>query len=140
MNNIAVQQKKSRLRVLIVEDNVVNQHVLIGMLKHVGNYEIEVAQHGQQALDLYTAACGDYDLVLMDCEMPVMGGVDATHKIREYEAGKSMPATPIIIITAHATEDNKRRCYQAGADDFITKPVSFETISGMMADYCPDIA
>ncbi len=112
-------------RVLIVEDNLVNQEVAVGMLEHLG-CRWETAADGQRALQM--AASEHFDVILMDCEMPVMDGMEATRRIREFEAATAgspdRPArrTPIVALTAHALNEIQGACEAAGMDDFMTKP------------------
>jgi len=106
----------SRARILVVEDNLVNQKVAVRMLQKDG-CRCDVAANGREALDATMNI--SYDLVLMDCQMPIMDGYAATRQIRL--AGKRQ--LPIIAMTANAMEGDRQRCLDAGMDDFITKPV-----------------
>lgn len=106
----------SRARILVVEDNLVNQKVTIRMLQMSG-FRCDVAVNGKEGLDAVLNI--SYDLVLMDCQMPIMDGYAATQKIRS--AGKNK--LPIIGLTANAMEGDRQRCLDSGMDDFITKPV-----------------
>jgi protein-histidine pros-kinase len=115
------------LSVLLVEDNLVNQTVATRMLERAG-CRVVVAGNGQEALDLFDD--GQFDVVLMDVQMPLMGGLEATRAIRAREARRSWVMTsegwlpvPIIAMTAHSTEADRMRCLEAGMDDFVTKPV-----------------
>ena len=107
-----------RLRVLLVEDNVVNQRVAVGLLRKCG-CEADVAENGKVALDRLDE--NTYDLVFMDCQMPVMNGYDATRAIRSR--GDKAATIPIIGLTANALSDERDRCLAVGMDDFLTKPV-----------------
>ncbi|MDQ5909897.1 MAG: hypothetical protein QG599_1992 [Pseudomonadota bacterium] len=107
-------------RVLVVEDNPVNQELAKAMLTQLGCV-VEVANHGRQAVDwLEHYSC---DLVLMDCQMPVMDGFQAAAAIRQGEVGK-MSRLPIVALTAHAVSGDRERCLAAGMDDYLTKPFS----------------
>ena len=108
------------LRVLVVEDNIVNQKALVGMLTMTG-WAIDVCGNGQEALE--RLAEETYDFVLMDVSMPVMDGLQATAEIRKREEGKNH--TPIFAMTAHAMKGDRERCLQAGMDDYMSKPLSF---------------
>lgn len=136
MNSSADQSDRRICRVLIAEDNIVNQRVLIGMLRNVCEYEGEVAENGQLALAQYAARNGNFDLILMDCAMPVMSGIEATREIRDYEKAHHLPATPIVALTASAHDDNKRKCIAAGMDEFLTKPVHLELIRDLVHRRC----
>ncbi len=119
-----VQERPERGRVLIVEDNPVNQRILEIMLKKLG-YSSEIASNGVCAMD--ALAAGSYDAVLMDCLMPMMDGYQATREIRRGEAnGRS---TPIIGLTANALVGARERCMAAGMDDYLGKPVTLEGLA-----------
>lgn len=104
--------------VLLVEDNAVNQKVATHMLRRLG-YAVEIARDGQQALD--RLAEGTFDAVLMDCQMPVLDGHEATREVRRRERGGRR--TPIIAMTAAAMAGDRERCVLAGMDDHVAKPV-----------------
>jgi len=114
------------LRILLVEDNPVNQTVAVKMLEKVGHTLI-VAANGQEALDYFDRE--RFDIILMDVQMPVMGGLEATQAIRAREARRSWAAggmwrsTPIVAMTAHAMQGDRDRCLMAGMDDYIAKPI-----------------
>ena len=97
------------------------------MLSRLG-CEVEVAADGAAACD--AAARGRYDMILMDCHMPVMDGFEATRRIREHEAQRRAARTPIVALTADALAGDRERCLQAGMDDYMTKPVSTATLAG----------
>jgi CheY-like chemotaxis protein len=107
------------LSVLLVEDNVVNQRVATLMLKDLG-CEVQLAWNGQEAVDAF--AGGGFDVVLMDCQMPVMSGFEATRAIRALELG-SRSHIPIIAMTANAMQGDRERCVEAGMDGYLPKPV-----------------
>ncbi len=115
-------------KILLVEDNLVNCEVAVDMLETTG-FEVDVANNGQQALDLYKA--NYYKLILMDYEMPVMNGLLAAKAIREVECERLLPSiekTPIIALTAHATSSVKRQCIASGMDDFLGKPFNLSDL------------
>ncbi|MBF0523622.1 MAG: PAS domain S-box protein [Deltaproteobacteria bacterium] len=111
-------------RILLVEDNLVNQFITKKLLEKFGQ-QVEIATDGQQALD--RSSSGEFDLILMDVEMPVMDGLDATRAIRETEktTGKHIP---IIAMTAYAMGDDRERCLASGMDDYLTKPINSEKL------------
>jgi signal transduction histidine kinase/CheY-like chemotaxis protein len=107
------------LRILLAEDNVVNQKVAVSLLSRLG-HELTVAPNGQAALDAYRSQT--FDVILMDVEMPVMSGYEATRAIRILEAttGAHMP---IVAMTARAMKGDRERCLEAGMDDYLSKPI-----------------
>ncbi|WP_028670328.1 hybrid sensor histidine kinase/response regulator [Saccharospirillum impatiens] len=111
------------LRVLVAEDNLVNQHVIQGLLEKLG-HQSTLVNHGGEALEVRQAEAFDGDVLLMDCEMPHMDGYEATEAIRAYEKRHNLPRLPIVALTAHALEDVRRRCIESGMDEFLTKPIN----------------
>ncbi|MDQ3565219.1 MAG: response regulator [Pseudomonadota bacterium] len=107
-------------RVLLVEDNLVNQKVALGMLKKF-EVEVTVAGHGLEALAALEQT--PFDLVLMDCQMPEMDGFTATRELRQREETGQRPRLPVIAMTANAMEGDRERCLAAGMDDYLGKPV-----------------
>jgi PAS domain S-box-containing protein len=108
------------MKILLIEDNVVNQKVAMALLKRMG-YSVEVANNGQEGLDRLNAET--FDAVLMDCQMPVMDGYEASRQIRLREAGTEQHL-PIIALTAHAMKGDAEKCYESGMDDYLTKPIN----------------
>ncbi|MCS6319056.1 MAG: response regulator, partial [Nitrospira sp.] len=106
-------------RILLAEDSPVNREVAIGMLEQLG-YEVEVAENGRQALA--AAEHNQFDVVLMDCQMPEMDGLTATGGIRSRERSSSRRRIPIIALTAHAMQGDREQCLAAGMDDYLSKP------------------
>ena len=118
-------------KVLVVEDNAVNQDVATGILKNMG-CSVVTAANGERAVELF--AQDSFDMILMDCEMPVMDGFDATKRIREMEKGArpGQNRTPIVALTAHALAEVRERCLEAGMDDFLVKPYDDVQIAEML--------
>lgn len=110
-------------KILLAEDNETNRKLIITILKQKG-LNCDVAENGLEALK----ACleRNYDIILMDCQMPVMDGYETTVKIRESESGRKH--TPIIAMTAYAMEEDRQKCFAAGMDDYISKPIDFNLL------------
>jgi len=114
------KQDRTQFRLLLVEDNSVNQEVAMAMLKHFG-YSADVANNGKEALAALEAK--DYDLVLMDCQMPELDGYEATRLIRDPHTRVRNRKIPVIAMTAHAMRGDREKCLSAGMDDFVPKPI-----------------
>ncbi|HET7397001.1 MAG TPA: response regulator [Intrasporangium sp.] len=114
-------------RVLVVEDNLVNQMVAEGLVSRLG-YEVDIVANGAEALDAIAAT--PYAAVLMDCHMPVMDGYSATEEIRRREVGG--PRLPIIAMTAGVTAEERERCLTSGMDDYVAKPVDLPTLRDVL--------
>ena len=119
------------MHILLTEDNPVNQRVATRILERRG-YRVTLANNGLEALSALEGH--DFDVVLMDIQMPEMGGFEATERIRrnEHRLGTHMP---IIAMTAHAMEGDRERCLAAGMDDYISKPVRAATLIEMVEKY-----
>ncbi len=121
---------RARARILLVEDNLVNQRVALALLQRAG-YRAEVANNGLEALNAMKRS--DFDLVLMDCQMPEMDGFQATTAIRRMEAETPERLhTPIIAMTANAMDGDRECCLQSGMDDYISKPVDASKLYGLV--------
>jgi signal transduction histidine kinase len=120
-------------RILLVEDNPTNRKVIEALLAKRG-YQVASLQNGQLAVDAITRG-ETPDLVLMDCQMPVMGGLEATERIRRWELDQNLPRLPIVALTAGAFEDDRDHCLAAGMDDFVTKPVDFVALPKVIAKW-----
>lgn len=122
---------KGRARILLVEDNPVNQLVAKGMLAKLG-CQVELATQGVEALARLEEQA--FDLVLMDCNMPVMDGYEATRHIRER--GR-WPGLPIVALTANAMPEERERCRAAGMDDYLAKPFRREDLLAVVDRWVP---
>jgi CheY-like chemotaxis protein/HPt (histidine-containing phosphotransfer) domain-containing protein len=115
-------------RILVVEDNATNRLVLKAMLNRPG-VQCDFVEDGQQAVEAITGANRIApDLVLMDCQMPVLDGFEATLRIRRWETEHARPRLPIVALTAAAFEDDRKRCLAVGMDDVLTKPIEIEKL------------
>jgi PAS domain S-box-containing protein len=116
-------------KVLLVEDNKINQKVIIAMLSQ---YDIDpdIAENGQIALDKLAKSV--YDLILMDCQMPVMDGYITTRELRLLEARLDLPHQPVIALTADAMKGDREKCLAAGMDDYLAKPIDTELLDKML--------
>jgi CheY-like chemotaxis protein len=110
------------LRVLLVEDNLINQKIAIRLLEKWG-HSVTLAVNGQEAVD-HVCAGERYDVVLMDMQMPVMGGIEATRLIRADEAAQGRARQPIVAMTANAMQGDRESCLEAGMDDYLSKPIN----------------
>lgn len=126
-----------KLLVLLAEDNLINQEVTAGFLELL-NCDCVIANNGKQAVERMTAE-NRFDLVLMDCQMPEMDGMEATRRIRELETGRGR-RTPIIALTANAMSGDREMCLAAGMDDFLSKPFELNELSAVMNHWCNQTA
>ena len=117
----------SQLRVLLVEDNSINQLIISSLLNQI-NIEPHLANNGDEAIEFIRQHHDQLDVVLMDCEMPILDGLEATRKIREWEKTQQKPALPIIALTAHVLPEYKDRCLAAGMNDYLSKPLLLEQL------------
>lgn len=119
-------------RILLVEDDEINQALTRDLLESAG-LGLDIAKHGGDALEKIQA--GVYDLVLMDIQMPVMDGLEATRKIRAMEVGKSIP---ILAMTANAFSEDRQRCLDAGMNGYLTKPIEYNHLIAQLARWIPE--
>jgi two-component system, sensor histidine kinase and response regulator len=128
-----VDQTTRPLRILLAEDSAVNQKLAIALL-HPRGHEVMVANNGREALA--RLADHDFDLVLMDVQMPEMDGLTATRQIRQREAGSGRHV-PIIAMTAHAMKGDRERCLAAGMDGYVSKPIRASELHAAIAELLP---
>ncbi len=129
------EDMKHSMRILLAEDNPVNQKLANMMLVKAG-YHVEVANDGNEAVEKYTTSPDDFDLIFMDVQMPEMDGLEATEEIRKWENDHPVTGVlnhiPIVAMTANAMKGDREKCLEAGMDDYIAKPIKraavFETI------------
>ena len=116
----ALREMQRTLDILLVEDHLVNQKLAISLLEKWG-HRASLANHGQEALDILVRQ--NFDVILMDMQMPVMGGIEATLEIRAREERDGLKRTPIIAMTAAAMQSDRDACIAAGMDDYLSKPI-----------------
>ena len=126
--------RAARPRILVAEDNIMNQKITVIQLEKLG-YRADVVANGLEAVD--AVARIQYALVLMDCQMPEMDGWEATAMIRKEEGSRGNQRLPIIAITANAMPGDREKCLNAGMDDYLAKPVTLEEIRGVLARWIP---
>ncbi|MEJ2055960.1 MAG: response regulator, partial [Calditrichaceae bacterium] len=125
------------LKILLAEDNVINQKVADRLLKRWG-HRVTIANDGQEAVELYKQNA--YDLVFMDIQMPNMDGLEATRLIRDLQNGKYNTKIPIVAMTAHAMKGDRERFLAAGMDDYISKPVNVSELQTILKRMCRETA
>lgn len=121
-------------RVLVAEDNAVNRHVATVLLAKFG-CQMVMANDGKETIRLFENR--HFDLILMDCQMPVMDGYEATRFIRKLEADRSMPRTPIVALTAHAMKGDDKKCFDAGMDGYLPKPLKLAELQDVLSKWLP---
>jgi CheY-like chemotaxis protein len=131
------RKQADRRRLLLAEDNPVNQEVALGILQIEG-FDVSVAKNGVEAVEAYSSSA--FDVVLMDCHMPEMDGFEATRKIRELEKTSHLKRVPIIALTANAMQQDREECLNAGMDDHLSKPYSRLQMRETLARWVPDPA
>lgn len=127
----SVQSKANKGRVLVVEDNKVNQQVVSLVLQRAG-YEFDIANHGEEAVAKLKQG-EDYKAVLMDCMMPIMDGFTATELIRSWEQEQGATRVPIIALTASVLDQDIEKCFSSGMDDYVAKPFKKEFLLEKLA-------
>jgi PAS domain S-box-containing protein len=124
--------RRSRVRILLAEDNRVNQQVFLAILKRLG-YRVEAVANGEDAV--LALERGHYDVVFMDCQMPVMDGYEATRAIRQLP--DPIRGVPIVALTAHAMPGDREHCIAAGMDDYLAKPVTPAAVAAALERWLP---
>jgi signal transduction histidine kinase/CheY-like chemotaxis protein len=123
---------RKNIKILVVEDNLINQKVVLKVLERIG-FKAKVANNGFEALEMVQK--NEYDLIFMDMEMPEMDGIEATERIK---ALKELTYNPTIVaMTANATTEDKARCFEAGMQDFISKPITLQTTEAVLLKWFP---
>lgn len=126
--------QRNKVRVLLAEDNIVNQQVATAILKKMG-MRVEAVANGAEVMEALRDI--PFDLVLMDVQMPEMDGIEATREIRSAESKVPNHDIPIIAMTAHALEGDRERCLEAGMNDYVSKPVSLQNLAQILEKWLP---
>jgi len=126
----------SSKRILLVEDNPINQEVAAELLKELG-YRVDIAENGKVAIDKLQSADGlfNYSLVFMDCQMPEMDGYQATRNIRSQHRNRGFSDIPIVAMTANAMKGDKEKCLDAGMNDYISKPIDVALLKDKVSQW-----
>ncbi|RKD92276.1 response regulator [Mangrovibacterium diazotrophicum] len=121
-----------KLSILLVEDNVLNQRIVTFSLKKY-NHSVQIANNGLEALEVFKS--NKFDVILMDIMMPVMDGLEATLKIREYEEQNNiLDKTPIIAVTANTMDNDREKCLSYGMNEFMAKPFDVEKLAVIFSE------
>jgi signal transduction histidine kinase/CheY-like chemotaxis protein len=139
----SVKKKKERSgiptrftgKILVVEDNIINQKLIKNILEGMG-LTIDIANNGLEGFEKRKK--GDYDLIFMDIQMPVMNGVEATHEIKEYERNEELPHVPIVALTANALKGDRERFLDEGLDEYISKPINMSELIYILNKFMRD--
>lgn len=125
----SLPEMKKGMKVLVAEDDLINQKIIEKMISSLG-HDVYLAENGSVAVEAFKD--NQYDIILMDMQMPVMDGIDATKEIRTYEQTKNKSLTPIVALTANALEAHKKLCFEAGMNGYFTKPITMQSIEEML--------
>jgi signal transduction histidine kinase/CheY-like chemotaxis protein len=127
-------ERFENIHALVAEDNVINQKLIQNVLNGLG-LDVTLANNGEEALELRRQ--NEYDMIFMDIQMPVMGGVEATGKILDFEEKNRKHHVPIVAVTANALEGDREKYINAGMDDYISKPIELDQLRFLIQEYCP---
>lgn len=133
-NGATIVELAQPLNILIAEDNIVNIAVLKSMLKQLG-HRTTFCENGETALAAFCKTPQRFDVILMDCEMPVLDGFGATRAIRAFEHQQGLTPTPIVALTAHAFQEQQDKCLEAGMDRYLSKPITMATLTAALRQY-----
>src|SRR5574343_478757 len=129
----SLREAQPMLSILLVEDHPTNQKLALGLLEKWG-HRATLAQNGLEAITAFSQR--KFDLILMDMQMPLMGGIEATRRIRALEAERGQERTPIIAMTAAAMQDDRDACLAAGMDDYLAKPIKVREVQEKLHLHC----
>ncbi len=130
------EHHKRCIRILVAEDNDINQKIILRILEKKFGYYADIVSNGKEALKSLKEY--DYDLVLMDCQMPEMDGYEASHAIRNVNSGVQNHNIPIIAMTANAMKGDREKCIASGMNDYVTKPIDIEVLADSIQRNLPD--
>jgi len=119
--------------ILIAEDNIINQKLIEKILIGLG-VTVDIVNNGEEAVEIYKT--NSYDAILMDAQMPVMGGVEASKRIIEWEENEGLEHTPIVALTANALQGDREKYLEAGMDDYISKPIDTDKLKRVLSRFC----
>jgi len=129
--------KFKNLKVLVAEDNPINQKLIARVLEGL-DLEIDIANNGKEALELRKENVNKYDLIFMDIQMPVMGGIESTKEIILYEKENNKKHVPIVALTANALEGDREKYLSAGLDNYLSKPINLPALKSLIVSYFPN--
>jgi len=136
-NNDETKVNFAQLCVLVVEDNLINQEVMRAILKDL-NIELKIANDGLEALDILAdPEAMTFDLILMDCQMPNLDGYETTRRIRAGEVGNMFRQIPIAALTANTMNSDREKCFAAGMNEYLSKPIDHQALRLMLKKYLP---
>ncbi len=125
------------LHILLVEDNAINQKLMLSLLQRQ-KHSVTLANNGKEACDIYTLM-PDFDLILMDMQMPIMNGYEAAEYFRKWETLHNRKPVPIIALTAHAMQGDAEKCFLSGVNDYMSKPINIEHLRKKLSDWAERI-
>jgi CheY-like chemotaxis protein/HPt (histidine-containing phosphotransfer) domain-containing protein len=134
-HEVRASRARSGRRILLAEDNFVNQKVAVAVLEKLG-HQVDAVHNGLEAVEAWRS--GRYDLILMDCQMPELDGYEATREIRRIEAAAGNLRIPIVALTAHAVQGTEQQCREAGMDDYLTKPLDRDRLADSLDRHLAD--
>ena len=126
-----------KIKIFLVDDNLLNLEVTQDMINGLGNFSIQLFENGKELIDKYSKGIRseECDVIFMDCEMPIMDGFVTSQKIREIEIENSIPPIPIVALTAFTSQLIKNKCIQSGMDDILIKPINKMSLVNKLNQY-----
>jgi CheY-like chemotaxis protein len=121
-------------RILIAEDNSTNQQLIDIVFEELG-VDYKLAINGQDVIDIYKKYHEDFDLILMDINMPILNGIEAFYEIREYEENQSLNPIPVVALTANAIKGDREKFISLGMNDYLSKPINLDELEKILQKY-----